>query len=303
MIEIKKETCFFCSEVIVDKPTKEHIISNTLLGKLGIKEDSLNNKKTLQYSRLKVPAHATCNNTFGSQYEERIINLLDNPDRLFNNLSSRDMGVNIFHEPSSADELIISTWLTKIYYGLFYNDALKETDNEKKELARETVDEYNFKFMQSAYKDGLGFCLPSSLFIFKSNKDFFDLRTYIYPRMIMIKIKKLIFILVIGDGYLTQSYVSNEDLINYNKKILDNENADERYPLHLDALSQVMALRLLIPKSPSFIFTDGKIINTSMNTMVNNPSEFYKVDNTKLEKLKNEILRGLGVEVLSEYIE
>lgn len=65
--------CFFCSEPILEKKTKEHIISNTLLGKLGIKEDTLNNDKTLQYSRIKVPAHKKCNDTFGSRYEKKLL--------------------------------------------------------------------------------------------------------------------------------------------------------------------------------------------------------------------------------------
>lgn len=112
----------------------------------------------------------------------------------------------------------------------------------------------------------------------------------------MVKIKKLIFILVIGDGGLTKNYLDNKSLVSHRKELLKHEKLDGGFPLNLYVFSEIMALRLLIPKSPSFILTDKKIINTSMNTMVNDPEEFYKVDNRELEKVRDDILNQFGVQ-------
>lgn len=43
-----KNTCFFCSEIINEKKTLEHIIPNGLLGKLGIKEETLTSNRISQ---------------------------------------------------------------------------------------------------------------------------------------------------------------------------------------------------------------------------------------------------------------
>jgi hypothetical protein len=78
-MEDLKRKCFFCSKEIEGKKTKEHVISNSLLGKLGIKEVTVMGERETQYSRIKVPAHASCNSDFGSRYEDRVIQLLDDP--------------------------------------------------------------------------------------------------------------------------------------------------------------------------------------------------------------------------------
>ena len=46
-------TCFFCSKKIDGKKSKEHIISNSLLDMLGIKEETITGKEgEFQYSWL-----------------------------------------------------------------------------------------------------------------------------------------------------------------------------------------------------------------------------------------------------------
>lgn len=287
-----RRTCFFCSEIIEDKKTQEHIIPDSLLGKLGIKEETITGKGVFLYSRVKVPAHKDCNSNFGSEYENKILKLLDETEKLFEEIKNEESGISIVYSPNNSSTSLISTWLSKIYYGLFYNDYLKIDDLEHKKTSERIINTDNFRMIQNAYKDGIGFCLPSSLFVFKSDKDFFDLRTFVYPKMIMIKIKKLVFILAIDDGFLTKNYLNETLLSDFRKDLLLKEQRNDKFQLHLYALAEIMALRMCIPKTPSFVYSSKKIINMSLSTGVENPDEFYKVDEKIIAETRNEILES-----------
>ena len=290
-------TCFFCSEIIEDKKTQEHIIPDSLLGKLGIKEETITGKGVFQYSRVKVPAHKDCNSNFGSEYENEILKLLDEPEKLFEEIKKEESKILIIYSPDNSSTSLISTWLSKIYYGLFYNDYLKIDDLEYKETAESIINTDNFRMIQNSYKDGVGFCLPSSLYVFESDKDFFDLRTFVYPKMIMIKIKKLIFILAMEDGFLTKNYLNEELLSDFRKGLLLEEQRNDKFPLHLYALAEIMALRMCIPKIPSFVYSKKEIMNMSLSTGVKNPDEYYKVNEELIAETRNEILKSFSVKI------
>lgn len=292
-----RRTCFFCSEIIQDKKTQEHIIPDSLLGKLGIKEETVTGKGMFQYSRVKVPAHKDCNSNFGSEYENEILKLLDEPEKLFEELKKEESGISIIYGPDNSSTSLISTWLCKIYYGLFYNDYLKIDDLEQKETAEKIINTDNFRMVQNAYKDGVGFCIPSSLYVFESEKDFFDLRTFVYPKMIMIKIKKMVFILAIEDGFLTKNYLNEDLLSDFRKGLLLEEKRNDKFPLHLYALAEIMALRMCIPKTPSFVYSKKEIMNMSLLTGVKNPSEYYRVDDLLIAETRNEILESFNVKI------
>lgn len=292
-----RRTCFFCSEIIQDKKTQEHIIPDSLLGKLGIKEETVTGKGVFQYSRVKVPAHKDCNSNFGSEYENEILKLLDEPEKLFEELKKEESGISIIYGPDNSSTSLISTWLCKIYYGLFYNDYLKIDDLEQKETAEKIINTDNFRMVQNAYKDGVGFCIPSSLYVFESEKDFFDLRTFVYPKMIMIKIKKMVFILAIEDGFLTKNYLNEDLLSDFRKGLLLEEKRNDKFPLHLYALAEIMALRMCIPKTPSFVYSKKEIMNMSLLTGVKNPSEYYRVDDVLIAETRNEILESFNVKI------
>jgi hypothetical protein len=292
-----KNSCFFCSEPIIGKKTQEHIISNSLLGKLGIKEETLSGKGKFQYSRIKVPAHDLCNSTFGSQYENEILKLLDSPEDLFYDIQRQESRIFIRYGPDKSSTLLVSTWMAKIYYGLFYNDYLKVNDLEYKATAKEIIDSDNFRIIQNAYKDGVGFYLPSSLYVFKSAKEFFDLQTFICPPAIMLKIQKIVFILIIGDGYLTKNYLNGKILDEFRKYLANEENNNNNFPLHLYALAELIALKMCIPKTPAFIYSSKEIINLSLSSSVDNPKEYYKVDEVLIEKTRNEILKIFNVKL------
>lgn len=39
-----RQTCFFCSQPIIDKKSEEHILPDSLLKKLGLKQKSISGK-------------------------------------------------------------------------------------------------------------------------------------------------------------------------------------------------------------------------------------------------------------------
>lgn len=292
-----KKYCFFCSKSIDEKKSQEHIIPNSLLGKLGIKEEKVVGVSSFQYSRVKVPAHKKCNSEFGSEYENKVIELLEDTKNLYEELKSEERGILIEYGPSISTTMLVSTWLSKVYYGLFYNDLLKVNNEEAKEVARSIIDTVNFRMMQNAYKDKVGFCLPSSLYVFKSETDYFNLITFTQPQTILMKINKLIMILCIEDGFLTKNYLNRKNLEEFRENLLLEETINNKFPIDLYSLSEITALRLCIPKSPAFIYANKEIINMSFSTSVQNPSEYYKVDSNKIAKIRNEILVSLNVKI------
>ncbi|MDP1879974.1 MAG: hypothetical protein Q8K60_03425 [Parachlamydiaceae bacterium] len=293
--ENKMKVCFFCSKPIIGKKTLEHIIPDSLLGKLGIKEKILHGQTKTQYSRIKVPAHGTCNSEFGSRYENEILALLESPDSLYESLIQDENAILLQYQPSSDNAALITTWLSKIYYGLFYNDYLKVDSSEWNEVCKEIIDNDNFRLIQQSYEKNHGFSLPSSLFVFKTNNEEFDLVTYALPQAILIKIKSLVFILCIADGYLTKAYLNGEK-IKLLKDYLSNElKLNPKFPLHSFAFAEIVALRINIPKTPSFAYSNEFMLNMSTSTSVEDPQSFYKVDEKKIIEDKKDILRNMNI--------
>ena len=294
-----KRTCFFCSEPIIGKKTLEHIIPNALLRKLGIKKEKMNvNGATeYEYSRIRVPAHSECNSGFGSQYESEVINLLSDSNELYRLLTEEDFGIPVLYSPDKRITSTISTWLMKIYYGLFYHDYLKTRDDNWKEISKNLIECYNFELIRNSYKNNHGFFIPSSLFVFKNNDNTnFDLRTIVDPQCILMKIKSLSFILCIGDGYLTKNYLNN-DILQCLRDHLDKIRSEHPdFPTHLYALAEILALRTCIPKAPSFSISNNEIINMSLSTMVKNPETYYAIDDEKLDKMRKLFLADFNIQ-------
>lgn len=90
-----RQTCFFCSQPIIDKKSEEHILPDSLLKKLGLKQKSISGKGKFLQSRLKVPAHSKCNNEFGSRYEKNILSILNAPDKLYDDISLNEGSTSI----------------------------------------------------------------------------------------------------------------------------------------------------------------------------------------------------------------
>ncbi|WP_219993103.1 hypothetical protein [Chromohalobacter israelensis] len=179
----------------------------------------------------------------------------------------------MMYGPEESATAIVTTWLSKIYYGLFYYDLISTQDKEWLEVCSPVVMGRNFEYVRASYKNGHGFQLPSSLYVFKTKNANTDLVTFVDPSSILLKIGSLIFILCICDGYLTKSYLNREVLGRLRDWVRQEDERDVRFPSHKIALGEIAAFRNCIPKKPKFILSDDQIINISLSTMVANPDE------------------------------
>lgn len=288
-----KRACFFCAQPLNGKKSLEHIIPDSLLGRLGLKEQYLGGLADIQYSRIKVPAHPKCNNEFGSAYEHRVLKLLGDTSRLFSDLIDDDQGVMIEYSQNQSPTMIVSTWLAKVYYGLFYNNLLKAEEHQDRTGYAQIVGSPNFETVQNAYRNGTGFCLPSSLYVLESRNTFFDLRTMIFPRSILVKVDRLTMILCLEDGFLTKHYLGGDLLAELRTKLGKHEANHPDFPIHLFAFAEIQALRSCIPKSPSFLYTDEQVWNTSKLTFAADPVSRYAVDSNEVRALREAIFTKL----------
>lgn len=297
-MEDLRRKCFFCTEDIDGKKTLEHIVPNSLLGKLGIKEETITGQfNATQYSRVKVPAHEACNNQFGSDYENRVLSLLEEPDLLYTQLREEEAGILMMYSPTESVSALLTTWLSKIYYGLFYYDLISTRDAYWKDVCSSIVQSENFKFVQNSYKQGYGFQLPSSLYVFKTKNINTDLVTIVDPSTMLLKIGSLTFILCICDGFLTKNYLNGSLLQKLRSWMEDEEKLNRDFPVHKLALAEVIALRNCIPKNPRFVFSEHQIINMSLFTMAENPDVVYQINEEQLSLVRREVLLEMGVEL------
>lgn len=291
-----KRTCFFCGEEISGKKSMEHIIPDSLLGKMGIKEVSVSGNRKTQYSRIKVPAHSSCNSEFGSRFEDSVVDLFEDADVLYDLICKEEDSIPLDYRPSESVSSVLTTWLSKIYYGMFYDDYLKSDNTEWREMCGELISGPNFDLVRKSYKNGYGFQLPSSLYAFKTLNEEFDLNTIVHPSTILLKVGSITLILCICDGFLTKNYLNGNSLRNLRSWVSSEDRINRDFPSHKLALSEILALRHCIPKSPSFSFSDNQIVNMSLLTMVRNPGEVYKIDAGRLSEIRAQILREFGIQ-------
>ena len=262
---------------------------------MGIKEATLTGNRVTQYSRIKVPAHSLCNNGFGSKYEGVVLTLLEDPEAVYQSICSEELSLPMMYGPDESIASIITTWLSKIYYGMFYDDYLK-TDNENwKDTCSYIINSPNFNLVRKSYKNGHGFQLPSSLFAFQTKNDKFDLVTMVDPSTILLKIGTLTLILCVCDGYLTKNYLNSEPLKILRSWVAEQDQINSDFPSHKLALAEIVALRSCIPKTPKFSYSDHQIINMSLSTLATNPEEFYKIDTDQLSDIRKKLLRDFGI--------
>lgn len=277
----------------------EHIIPNSLLRKLGIKEETVTGERRTQYSRIKVPSHQACNNEFGSMYEDQVLDLLEDPENLYESLTAEENSFPTTYQPDNSAISIITTWLSKIFYGLFYDDLLKTNDESWREICESIISSQNFEFVRSSYANGHGFQLPSSLYVFKTNNGATDLMTMANPSSILFKIKNLTFILCICDGFLTKNYLFGESLERLRNWVTEEDLNNANFPSHKLAFGEILALRTCIPKTPKFISSENQITNMSTFTMAANPAKQYQIDNESLSQARLEIFTLLNINLAS----
>lgn len=300
-MEDLQRTCFFCAEKIEEKKSLEHVIPNSLLGQLNIKNEKVIGDFELEYSRVKVPAHKECNNTFGSEYEKSALELLKDTDKLFEAISQNEDSLAISYGPDVDEISIITSWLTKIYYGFFYHDHIKTNNQEWKEICNSVIQHKNFDMMRASYKNSYGFQLPSSLFAFKTCHEGFGFNTLVSPPSIMLTIDNLTLILCICDGYLTKKYADSYSLGKIREWIKGVEEQNDNPPSHLLLLAEIAALTSSIPKSPSFLFDGQSVTNMSFSTMAANPEKVYAINTDRINEARAFFWEALGIKLLPPF--
>jgi hypothetical protein len=288
---------FFCSKTIEGKKSMEYIIPNSLLGKIGIKERTIAGVRETQYSRVKVPAHGECNSEFGSRYEDRVLELLENTDSPYETLKEEEFSMPMMYMPDESPTSIITTWLSKIYYGLFYYDYLTTKDDCWKEACLSIFNHQSFECVRSSYANGYGFQLPPSLYVFKIKNTEADLVTMIDPSSILFKVNSITFILCVCDGYLTKNYLNENILEKLRKYVALQDEVDIDFPSHKFAFGEILALRSCIFKVPKFVFNENKIINMSLATLVESPDEHCRIDPDLLKSAREEILLSFKIDI------
>jgi hypothetical protein len=274
----------------------EHIIPNSLLGKLGIKEATITGERVTQYSRIKVPAHASCNNEFGSAYEDRVLDLLKDTDILYDTLIGEERFLPMLYQPDDSATSILTTWLSKIYYGLFYDDYLKSKDESWRDTCYSIIESENFKFVKNSYANGYGFQLPSSLYAFKTNNKETDLSTIVNPSSILFKTNTITLILCVCDGFLTKNYLIEDSLERLRNWVAEEDRYNVDFPSHKLAFGEILALRSCIPKTPKFVYSEDQILNMSLSTMAANPDEIYKIDIKSLKAAREEFFGAFNIQ-------
>jgi len=121
------------------------------------------------------------------------------------------------------------------------------------------------------------------------------LRTSATPGAILIKIDSLVLVLAIADGFLTKQYLRDTPLEALRTNIKTQEDANVDFPGYLMAWAEVLALRVCIPKSPQFIFSDDRVTNMSLATMASNPEELYRIDEELIGRVRDQIHKGLRI--------
>ena len=235
-------------------------------------------------------------NRFASAYENLVKSHLDDLDELFQNLIAEEVGTLIDYGPDDSAGAILSTWLSKVYYGLFYYDLATSKNPEWRDMCADIIASENFAMIRRSYEQNHGFCLPSTLYAFRSEcTQEFDLRTSVDPQAILLKVDSLVLVLAIADGFLTKQYLRGAPLENLRANIYMQEDANENFPGYLLAWAEILALRVCIPKSPRFIFSDDRITNMSLATMASNPTERYRLDEDLVGQARRRILSELQI--------
>ena len=108
----------------------------------------------------------------------------------------------------------------------------------------------------------------------------------INPQALMLKIRGLIFVICVADGHLVQNYLNGEILKKLEDYVDQQVNNNVNFPKESYVFGEVIALLMCIPKRPIFIIGNNQIMNMSFSTMVSNPHEYYKLDESKLDDIR-----------------
>jgi len=234
--------CFLCGTTLDEKNrTDEHVFPKWLQRELALKDEILNlpNNSTIKYKSLKIPCCAECNNHHLSSIERKIHQAFKG-------------GYSTF---SKLDYSILYLWMTKIYFGLCYNDMFHLIDQKDPSQGTIITEEYIrglrtiYQFLQEARGKHVckGF-VPASIFVVQMQNDnskfmrwdFMDRLAY---NFIALRMKDIGIIAVLYDCGVVNEALEIDDFY--------------RIPLHPIQFNELCALifynSLLLNRTPNFI--------------------------------------------------
>lgn len=268
--------CFFCGAEIGEKVSREHIFGNAFLGYLDLKLEALNSsfKRATTYSRIKVPAHPSCNNQQGSQFEREILNLVRTMD---DNLA--EMEQLRAPTPESLGEAlreIFTLWIAKLYYGLLYWEAGLERhdDPEYQRWLRGLLHTQEFAYLRKCLVEGSAFRLPSSLFYFYLSEPpepalRFDFATGLPLGLVYIRFRRHLLVAALGDGNLVGEYFTQQQ-VERGQAHISNASSEEALSF-LHAIAHIWAVREWLPVEPRIEYGVAGLVDRSRDGYTTRP--------------------------------
>ncbi len=292
--------CFLCGKDIEGKITKEHIFGDAFLGEYNLKEKKMNygGKAEIEYSRLKVPAHHSCNSETGSRFEEYILSIIKN---ISLNLDvMRELHTPQHSKTAACVKEVLCQWLVKIYLGLSYWELsrINHPNKEYQHLLNEVIQTPLTGYLQTCFSNEYTFNCPSSLYYFSvpydSDHDInFDFATRHDVGGAYIKFGPHLLVATLADARLVEHWF-NDSLYESVQTLITNETESDA-AAYLLAVGHVWAVREYLPIEPKLEFTENSIIDTSRDGYDLAPEIDGKAVNRRAIELRNEMVeRFLG---------
>lgn len=290
---MRADACFFCGEPIAEKGSREHIFGNSFLGYLGLKQDTLASSlpHPTSYSKLKVPAHATCNNRDGSWFESYVLSIIRTMDANLVDLAQ-------VHTPTEQPvneglRQAFTQWLAKLYFGLLYWEVGRKnhTDPAHQRWLMELLDGPEFAYLRSCYTQDFGFRLPSSLYYFRvpdpPEPAFrFDFGNGLPHGLVYIRFRNHLLVTALGDGHLVREWFNGEHVEICQAHILEQSAFDPVAYLH--AVAHIWAVREWLPVEPTIEFHDWGIWDRSREGPEERPPIDGEAVNTRAREIFDE---------------
>ena len=269
--------CFLCGNLIEGASTDEHIFGKAFLRKYDLENEEVRltnmsgSHNTIPYGKLKVSAHRECNNNFGSQFEGRILNILNNMDSYkedfiapppLDDITDRDeLNKRLLHRPSENAKDLLTTWMCKLYYGqiLISKRVRNQGNSDTSPPVNYLEGNVNFELIQKSYQIGKGFHLPSSVYYLETNDRLpFDQGFMENCEVFWIKLKKHMLIIAIGDAEHVRRYEPE----NF-KELVDRWKKNFPDDFFTRVIAAIIATRKNVPQSQNFIIQPEGIFNLS----------------------------------------
>ena len=290
---MRADRCFFCGDAIAEKVSQEHVFGNSFLGYLDLKRDTLTSSQPhpTSYSRLKVPAHATCNNREGSWFESYVLSIIRTMDGNLDHLAQ--IHTSIGEQVNEGLRQAFTQWLAKLYFGLLYWEAGRKNhaDRAHQRWLMKLLNGPEFAYLRSCYTQHLGFRLPSSLYHFRvpdpQEPAFrFDFGNGLPHGLVYIRFRNHLLVTALGDGNLVREWFNDEHVERCQAHILEQSASDPVAYLH--AVAHIWAVREWLPIQPAIEFHDWGICDRSREGLEERPAINGEAVNARAQEIFDE---------------